>query len=153
MMDVVDKPTRSRMMSGIRSKNTKPELVIRTGLHRIGYRFRLQDKSLPGKPDIVLKGRNAVIFVHGCFWHGHNCHLFKWPKTRPEWWRAKIEGNRERDKHVTRSIEDLGLRHAVVWECVLKGKHKLDSDAVVATISRWLESDQNKIEIRARKHD
>ena len=83
MVDVVDRKTRSRMMSGIRGKNTKPELLIRKGLHARGFRFRLHDKRLPGKPDLVLPKYSAVIFVHGCFWHGHDCHLFKWPKIPP----------------------------------------------------------------------
>jgi len=77
MTDVVDKKTRSRMMSGIRGKNTKPEITIRSLLHRNGFRFRLHDSKLPGKPDIILKRYNAIIFVHGCFWHKHDCHLFK----------------------------------------------------------------------------
>lgn len=87
MTDVVDSATRSRMMSCIRGKDTRPEMVIRRGLHKSGFRFRLHDKSMPGKPDLVLKKYNAVIFINGCFWHKHECRLFKWPKTRPEFWR------------------------------------------------------------------
>ena len=93
MADVVDRKTRSRMMSGIRGKNTRPELLIRKGLHARGFRFRLHDKRLPGKPDLVLPKYSAVIFVHGCFWHGHDCHLFKWPQSRREFWRKKITRN------------------------------------------------------------
>ena len=85
MNDVVDSATRSRMMSGIKGKNTKPELVIRSGLHRLGYRFRIHRKDLPGKPDLVFAKYRAVIFVHGCFWHYHACHLFKMPST--SFWR------------------------------------------------------------------
>jgi DNA mismatch endonuclease (patch repair protein) len=82
MADVVSKEVRSRMMSGIRNKDTKPEMIVRKGLHAHGFRFRLHDKTLPGKPDLVLRRYNAVILVHGCFWHGHRCHLFKQPKSR-----------------------------------------------------------------------
>ena len=98
MVDVVDTATRSRMMAGIRGTNTKPELLLRKGLHAQGFRFRLHSTGLPGKPDIVLPRHHAVVFAHGCFWHGHNCHLFKWPSTRPEFWQAKIERNREVDQ-------------------------------------------------------
>ena len=98
MTDVVNKQTRSRMMSGIKSKNTKPELIIRKALFKKGFRFKLHDKSLPGKPDLVLPKYDAVIFIHGCFWHQHNCHLFKWPSTRPEFWETKIHRNVEVDK-------------------------------------------------------
>ncbi len=90
MPDVVSRAKRGEMMSGIRGKNTKPELVIRSALHRAGYRFRLHTRSLPGKPDLVLPKYRAAIFVNGCFWHGHDCHLFKWPGTRKDFWRAKI---------------------------------------------------------------
>ena len=104
MIDVVDAETRSRMMSGIRGKNTKPELLTRSLLHRAGYRFRIHDKNLPSKPDIVLKKYNAVILVHGCFWHRHLCHLFKWPKSRPEFWRKKLNGNYHRDQENIQSL-------------------------------------------------
>lgn len=89
MTDVVDKATRSRMMAGIKGKDTKPEMLIRSELHRRGFRFRKNVKDLPGKPDIVLPKYRAVIMVNGCFWHGHGCRLFKWPSTRPEFWREK----------------------------------------------------------------
>lgn len=89
MIDVVDTKTRSRMMSGIGGKNTRPELLIRGQLHRRGFRFRLHDTKLAGNPDIVLKKYQAVIFIHGCFWHRHECYLFKWPKSRPEFWKKR----------------------------------------------------------------
>ena len=91
--DIVTAQERSRMMAGIRGKNTKPELAIRSALHRLGIRFRLHDKGLPGKPDLVFPKYRAVVLVHGCFWHGHDCHLFRWPKTRSEFWRHKIGAN------------------------------------------------------------
>lgn len=97
MADVVDSATRSRMMSGIRGRNTKPEIMIRSLLHHHGFRFRLHVRDLPGKPDIVLPRHHAVIFVHGCFWHGHDCPLFKWPGTRADFWREKIGRNQSND--------------------------------------------------------
>ena len=102
-------------MSGIQGKNTKPELVIRSALHRLGFRFRVHSRDLPGKPDLVLRKHNAVIFVHGCFWHGHDCHLFKWPQTRSEFWRRKIESNIARDRDCLRTLGDAGWRVAVIW--------------------------------------
>lgn len=89
MSDKVSSEVRKRMMSNIRSKNTKPELILRKGLHQLGFRFRLHHRQLPGKPDMVFPKYRAVIFDHGCFWHGHQCHLFKWPATREEFWYQK----------------------------------------------------------------
>ena len=137
--DVVDAATRSRMMSGIRGRDTKPEMVIRRGLHARGYRYRLHSRRLPGRPDLVFPSRKAVIFVHGCFWHGHGCPLFKWPATRAEWWREKIEGNRARDAAIREQIADLGWRQLRVWECALKGTQRLPPDAVLDEIAAWLE--------------
>lgn len=107
-------------MSGIRGKDTKPEMIIRRGLHAMGFRYRLHDKSLPGKPDLVLPKYKAVIFVHGCFWHKHDCKYFKWPKTRPEFWREKILGNVERDRLAISSLKQNGWRVLVIWECKLR---------------------------------
>lgn len=117
MADIVDKATRSRMMSGIRGKDTRPEMMVRRALHRAGFRYRLHDKRLPGKPDIVLPKYRTVIFVHGCFWHHHDCRHFKWPKTRPEFWREKIEGNVERDRKAFAELRELGWKIEVIWEC------------------------------------
>jgi DNA mismatch endonuclease (patch repair protein) len=146
MTDVVDPDTRSRMMSGIRGKNTKPELVLRKELHKSGYRFRLHDKNLPGKPDIVLRKYNAVIFINGCFWHRHECHLFKWPKTRPEFWREKINKNHENDKQALKNLATQGWRVCVVWECALKGKSK-DLPSVINKITKWLPGKTKFLEI------
>ncbi|WP_417496207.1 very short patch repair endonuclease [Maricaulis sp.] len=149
MNDVVDSATRSRMMSGIKGKNTKPELMIRSGLHRLGFRFRLHSKDLPGKPDLVFAKYRAVIFVNGCFWHGHDCALFKWPSTRPEFWRAKIEGNRLRDSRSLEAIRDAGWRDAVIWECALKGRHRMPDEEVIKRLKIWLGSSQGSIDIRS----
>jgi len=145
--DVVDSATRSRMMSGIKGKNTKPELMIRAGLHRLGYRFRLHRKDLPGKPDLVFAKYRAVIFVHGCFWHGHGCHLFKWPSTRQEFWEAKIGRSRERDREVRTALRQLGWRSLVIWECALKGRTRLDVREGLARAGTWLEAGEADGEI------
>jgi len=134
-------------MSGIRGKNTKPELLIRKGLHARGFRYRLHC-DLPGKPDICLPKHRAVIFVHGCFWHGHDCHLFKWPGTRPEFWRAKIARNREVDAAAEAAVLAAGWRVATVWECALKGKERLTVEHIVLGLQHWLRSDQRVLEVR-----
>lgn len=147
MADVVDLATRSRMMSGIRGKNTKPELLIRKALHARGFRYRLHC-DLPGKPDICLPKHRAVIFVHGCFWHGHDCHLFKWPKTRPEFWQAKIARNREVDRLAEERLLAEGWRVATVWECAIKGRHRLQLPDVLDTVQAWLVSDVLTLSVR-----
>jgi DNA mismatch endonuclease (patch repair protein) len=136
------------MMSGIRGRNTRPELLIRSLLHRRGFRFRLHAPELPGKPDIVLPRFRAVVFAHGCFWHGHDCALFKWPATRPEFWRRKIERNRCRDLQVRDALLADGWRIAVVWECAVKGRAQ-DPVAVVEALVTWLKADNNEWEGRA----
>ena len=146
MVDIVDATTRSHMMAGIRGKNTKPELLIRSLLHRQGFRFRLNVRELPGKPDIVLPRYHAVIFVNGCFWHGHDCILFKWPKTRPEFWRKKIEGNRENDYKVKQTLLATGWRVGIIWECSLRGTGK-NIGNVINRIIEWLRSEQIFMEI------
>ena len=120
MVDVVDKATRSRMMSGIRAKNTRPEILIRKALHGAGLRFRLHDKKLPGKPDIVLPKYRTVLFVNGCFWHGHRCRVFKWPKTRTKFWKDKITGNMARDKKSLAILGAMGWRTLTIWECEIR---------------------------------
>lgn len=132
------------MMSGIRGKNTKPELLIRKALHARGFRYRLHC-DLPGKPDICLPKHRAVIFVHGCFWHGHGCHLFKWPKTRPEFWRTKIGRNQEVDVAAEAKLFEAGWRIATVWECALKGSVRAPIDEVVADMSAWLMSNEPRL--------
>lgn len=120
-MDTVEKTVRSRMMSGIRGKDTKPELAVRRYLHVSGFRFRLHQRALPGCPDLVLPKWSAVVFVHGCFWHGHKgCRYFRVPKTRTEFWLSKILDNAERDVRVENELRTLGWRVFVVWECALR---------------------------------
>ncbi len=152
MADVVDPATRSRMMSGIRGKNTKPELTIRKALHARGFRYRVHCKDLPGNPDLCLPKYRAVIFVHGCFWHGHDCHLFKWPKTRPEFWKGKIGRNQELDAESVMALERSGWRWARVWECALKGRTRLHPDDLVIRLDHWLRSDQATLTIQGLNH-
>lgn len=120
MTDVVDAATRSRMMAGIKNKDTTPELFTRKTLHALGFRYRLGGCGLPGKPDLVFPSRNIVVFVHGCFWHRHTCTQFKWPGTNEEFWRKKLNANAERDKAVQTQLRKLGWRVLVVWECELR---------------------------------
>ena len=138
MSDVVSRETRSRMMSGIRASDTKPELLIRKGLHSLGFRYRLHDRSLPGNPDIVFGPRRAAIFVHGCFWHAHECGLFKWPRTRPEWWKDKLMANRRRDSLVRDQIRDIGWRQLVIWECAIRGTGRRDLAEVMDITRIWI---------------
>jgi DNA mismatch endonuclease (patch repair protein) len=138
------------MMSGIRGRNTKPEILIRSLLHRQGFRFRLHVRNLPGKPDIVFPRFHAVIFVHGCFWHGHNCSLFKWPKTRPEFWREKIGYNQNNDHRVHEALIAAGWRVGIIWECAIRGASK-DLEGVTQRIASWLRSDSAFVEERDEK--
>lgn len=145
--DVVDAATRSRMMAGIRGKDTKPELIIRRGLHALGFRFRLHDRKLAGRPDIVLPRHRAVIFVHGCFWHGHDCHLFRWPKTRKDFWREKIGRNRERDAEAEGELGRAGWRVLKIWECSIKGMERVGVGIVLPMTAEWLLSNEGTREI------
>ena len=130
------------MMAGIKGKNTKPELVIRSALHRLGFRFRLYRSDLPGKPDLVFPKHKAVIFIHGCFWHGHDCHLFKWPKTKSEFWHHKINANIARDRRQLIALVDDGWRVATIWECAVKGRGRLPVEATAKRCAVWLESNE-----------
>jgi len=149
--DVVNKQTRSRMMSGIKGKNTKPELIIRKALFKKGFRFKLHDKSLPGKPDLVLPKYDAVIFIHGCFWHQHNCHLFKWPSTRPEFWETKIHRNVEVDKRNYKELKKEGWYILTIWECALKGKTRRSLEEVIDSTIHWLEYETRDRQIKGIK--
>lgn len=126
LMDKVNPETRSRNMARIKGKNTKPEMLVRSLLHQMGYRFRLHSAKLPGKPDIVLPRYKAVIFVHGCFWHGHaDCKRAALPTTRKEFWADKIWGNIQRDERNIAALGNLGYRCFIVWQCELKDTETL----------------------------
>lgn len=135
MSDIFDKETRSRVMSKIRYKDTKPEIKVRKYLFSKGMRYRKNCCSLPGKPDIVSKKHKSVIFVNGCFWHGHEgCEKFKMPKTRVEFWENKIRMNRSRDAQNKKILEASGWRVFVVWECEIKKSHENFLDGMIMKI-------------------
>lgn len=131
------------MMSGIRGKDTKPEMFVRRGLHRLGFRFRLHDRSLPGTPDLVLPKYNAVVFVHGCFWHGHDCHLGTKPATRKEFWQAKFAENRERDRKAREALLQTGWRVLEIWECAIRGVSEEERIDVLYRAADFLRSDNH----------
>ena len=128
MADTISPKHRSWNMSQIKGKNTKPELIVRSQLHRMGFRFRIHRKDLPGKPDIVLPKYKTVVFVHGCFWHRHkNCKYSYNPKSRKKFWQDKFQGNVERDKRNSKKLSSLGWRSVVVWECQTVDSAKLQN--------------------------
>ena len=144
MVDVVDRATRSRMMSSIRAKNTKPEIALRRKLHRAGLRYRLHSTKLPGKPDLVLTSRRVVIFVHGCFWHRHNgCHWCSTPSSNIDFWAAKFESNAVRDAEVTAALRSEGWRVAVVWECGLRAP---SLEGTTTKLLTWIRSESGNFE-------
>lgn len=147
MTDIVDSKTRSRMMAGIRSRNTKPEITVRRMLHRDGFRFRLHVSTLPGTPDIVLPRFHAAVFIHGCFWHGHDCPLFRMPATRTGFWQEKIDRNRQNDLKSVMKLQELGWRVAVIWECALRGAKK-DPELVLNQLEKWLQGTEALLEVR-----
>jgi DNA mismatch endonuclease (patch repair protein) len=144
--DVHDKATRSRNMAAIRNKNTKPEMLLRSALHRAGIRFRTTS-PLPGKPDLTLRKYKATIFVHGCFWHRHDCPYFKQPVNNAAFWREKLARNVARDKKVTDALRAMGWRQLIVWECAIRGKGRLPLQELVQRICDWLASDDATGEI------
>ena len=147
MVDVVTSEVRSRMMAGIKGKDTRPELAIRSALHGRGLRFRLHSPNLPGRPDLVFPKFRAVIFVHGCFWHGHNCHLFKWPRTRSEFWKEKIHSNIDRDQRHLLALRNDRWRVATIWECALKGRTRLPVETLAERCAAWLMSEEQEMEL------
>lgn len=147
LTDIVDAETRRRMMAGIGSRHTRPELAVRRALHARGFRYRLHGRDLPGKPDMVLRKYGAVLLVHGCFWHGHDCRLFRLPATRTAFWKAKIGRNRTRDGEVVVSLESAGWRCLTIWECAMRGTGRFDFDSLIDRIAAWLESDEQSSEI------
>jgi DNA mismatch endonuclease (patch repair protein) len=136
--DIVKPQKRSEMMAGIRNRDTRPEKRVRAMLHRAGFRYRLHNTALPGTPDLWLARYRAVIEVNGCFWHGHDCHLFKLPSSRTDFWQTKIASNRERDTRHLIQLEQLGIRRLTIWECALKGRLRHDPERLLLVISWWL---------------
>jgi DNA mismatch endonuclease, patch repair protein len=150
--DIVDQATRSRMMAGIRNKNTRPEIQIRNALHANGFRYRLHASNVPGQPDATFPRYRATLFVNGCFWHGHDCHLFRLPGTRVEFWREKIARNRQRDEKVRQQLREKGWRTLTIWECAIKGRDSIGLPRVVSEASTWLRSSSDALTIRGVAH-
>ncbi len=138
-MDTLSEKERSRRMSLIRSKGSAPELKLRKLIHGMGFRYRLHVRGLPGKPDLVFPSRKAIIFMHGCFWHRHeSCRLARWPKSKLDFWKPKLEENRKRDLRNQKELEKLGWRVLVVWECELS-----NLEDVSGKVKEFLESGEN----------
>lgn len=151
MADIVSPEVRSRMMAGIRGKDTKPEIILRKLLHRNAFRYRLHRRDLPGKPDIVFAGRKTVIFVNGCYWHGHeNCHLFRVPSSRSGFWSDKISANRVRDQRNYDELGQLGWNVIVAWECAITKKQKLPAADVLKAVEAAMRKDCQFTEIRGQ---
>lgn len=149
-MDIVDKVTRSSMMSGIKGKDTYLEILVRKSLHARGFRYQLHRKDIPGKPDMVFPKHNALIFIHGCFWHMHDCHLFKWPATRPDFWKDKIGRNKTRDRENVLKCQSLGWKVLIIWECALKGRTRRPLSEVIHTTANWLLYDDQSAEVSGK---
>jgi DNA mismatch endonuclease (patch repair protein) len=138
MVDVLTPVQRRLNMSRIRGRDTKPELLVRRGLHALGLRFRVNRKDLPGKPDLVFPRFRAIIFVHGCYWHGHDCPRFKLPSTRREFWAAKISKNKQRDQRASERLLESGWRVLTVWECSLVGPARRNFADVMGFCERFV---------------
>ncbi len=147
MVDNIPGQARSLIMSKIKAKDTKIELVVRKNIFRDGFRYRIHSKNLAGKPDIFLKKYGAVIFVNGCFWHGHRCKYFRMPKTNSGFWEKKITKNIENDSKNIGILLELGYRVLVVWECALRDRNHLEAQRKVGEIEKWILSDKNFQEI------
>ena len=137
-------------MSRVKGKNTKPELHVRSLLHGAGFRFRLSSDKVPGKPDIILPKYKAVILVHGCFWHGHDCPRFSWPQSNKAFWRKKIEGNRARDRRYLEELSEVGWRVCVVWECSIRGSGKKSNQNMANRLIAWLMSDARTLVLKSK---
>lgn len=145
--DPLTSEQRKRNMASIRGKHTKPELALRQALHARGLRYRLHVRDLPGRPDLVFPSRRAVVFVHGCFWHGHDCALFKLPRSNAEFWEAKIGRNQNVDQRSLEALTAEGWRVLTVWECALRGADRLEKGALIDEVERWLDSESPRLEI------
>lgn len=151
-MDVLTPEQRLRNMQSIRSKNTRPEVRLRSALFARGLRYRLHQSDLPGRPDLCFPKYRAVVFVHGCFWHGHDCPLFVTPVTNREFWMKKIETNRLRDESCRRKLHEKGWRVLVVWECLIRGKDRLLIDCAADLVQRWLKSGTVDVDLPERSN-
>ncbi|MHA6909485.1 very short patch repair endonuclease [Ralstonia pseudosolanacearum] len=140
MADVLSPEQRRLNMSRIRGRDTKPEMLIRKGLHSRGLRYRLHDRKLPGRPDLVFQKYRVVAFVHGCFWHAHGCTLSKLPETRKEFWQKKLGGNAARDREAIYALRAEGWRVLIIWECALRGPHRREISDVLDLVDSAIRS-------------
>jgi len=140
----MSREARSRLMAGIRGRDTRPELVVRRALFALGFRYRLHGAGLPGSPDLVFPRFRAVVFIHGCFWHRHGCSLFKWPANNAEFWKRKIDGNALRDEETRSRLTHAGWRVMTVGECAVRGRTRLPSETVARKLANWIESERRE---------
>lgn len=151
MPDVLTPQQRRHNMARVRSRDTKPEWTVRRELHHSGFRYRLHVRSLPGKPDLVLSRHRTVVFVHGCFWHGHDCPAARLPATRADFWQEKIQSNRVRDAANAEALRALGWRVFTVWECALRGRARQRPGALMERFTGWLASSEFRGDVAARQ--
>jgi len=142
MADVLTAEQRRLNMSRIRGRDTKPEMLIRRGLHARGLRYRLHDRRLPGRPDLVFPKYHTAVFIHGCFWHAHGCTLSKLPATRQDFWKEKLEGNAARDRKAIAALQAAGWRVLVIWECALRGPGRLNDARTLDSAAVYIRQTQ-----------
>lgn len=147
MADTVPPEVRTRIMAAIKSKDTKPELAIRRGLHALGFRYALHTNRFPGRPDMILAKYRAVIWVNGCYWHGHGCGAARLPSSNESYWHPKIERTRARDISNAMAVEAAGWRHLTIWECALRGRGAIGLEAVLKRAAQWIVSGEGPAEI------
>lgn len=152
MADVHTAAQRTKNMRAIRAKNTTPEMQVRRLLFARGFRFRLHVKTLPGSPDVVMTKRKVAVFIHGCFWHGHGCHLFKVPATRTDFWMTKIQANRDRDYRAETELLSSGWRILNIWECSLKGRLKKSENEVIEQAAAWITAGDVGVPVLTIRH-
>jgi len=139
MVDVLTPEQRQLNMSRIKGKDTKPEMLIRRGLHARGLRYRLHDRLLPGRPDLVFPKYNTAVFIHGCFWHAHGCAMSKLPATRQDFWKTKLSANAARDRTVVEALQASGWRVLIIWECALRGPQRWTEDALFDRVANFIQ--------------
>ncbi len=152
MTDIVTRQTRSRMMAAIKSKNTRPEIALRRQLFALGFRYRLHPKNLPGRPDLVLPRYRAAIFVHGCFWHAHDCRDFRWPKSNRAFWERKLRRNVALDEATSRRLKEQGWRVLIVWECAIRHAKPGDLERLGSEVAAWLRSNRSSAQFNSESH-
>lgn len=151
MASKISNDSHRKAMSLVKVKGTGIEMWLRLRLYARGFRYRVNVKDLPGKPDIVLSKYKCVIFVNGCFWHLHDCHFFQWPKRNKDWWRVKISTNRKRDLEVQDKLRELGWRVMVVWKCAIQGTTKLDEEHLLELVFSWIRDGGPLLEITGKE--